>query len=619
MNHKKGALVLFLIFCLSVAGFADTILSSDITRLGVGARPLGMGKTFAALADDVSAVFLNPSGLSQIKSDQIMSMSGKFINQVNYFTVATAIPSNNGTLGFGYSNSSFGFSSPALNLVEISPGEYRVVPSTTETVSSNDNSYVVSLAYGNTFFRDNLSLGGTVKFFNEAISGNTTGNSFGFDLDLGALYKPNKVLSLGINAKNVLPSGLGGKVKWDTGLEESLPTTINAGGNVKLTDLGNTRLGELNLGADFEFSPNTSNMPGFWHLGIEWWPIEFMGLRTGVDQDIIGSGTGSGFSVTNNPSAGLSLLFSNFRFDYAYHTYNDISANATSYFSLSYLMPKPKPKPVKKEMLVITQPKDQTIEYNMIIGINGKVFDNRIISLTLNDRAISFDKNGNFKSISDLKMGRNSFTVQGFDASKEVIASAQARVARLKSFPDVPNEYWARPPIEYLATLGIIGGYPDNTFRPDRQLTRAELSTLLVNAASLEPKVPNTNLFTDVPPSHWAASYINVAFRNKYIYGYPDGTFMPSKALTRAEGVSIIARFAGVVSNKVIEAPYADVPGRHWAAAAIKGAKDAGLLTDYVKVVQFFPDQTLTRAEAAYMLSRTGFGKAKIDDLTFKN
>ncbi|HTY14001.1 MAG TPA: S-layer homology domain-containing protein [Candidatus Omnitrophota bacterium] len=615
MRIIKGALLVSLIMLLSAAAFADTILTSDITRLGVGARPLGMGRYYTALSDDSSAVFLNPAGLSQVKTDQIMSMSGKFISQVNYFTLAAAIPSNYGTIGFGYSNSNFGFSSPVLNLVEISPGEYRVVPSTTESFTSNDNNYVVSMAYGNTFLRDDVSLGGTLKFFNESMSGSTRGNSFGIDMDLGALYRPNNIFSFGLNAKNILPSSLGGSVKWDTGLVESIPATVNLGSNVRITRVGPTNLGQLNLGADYEFTPSNTSVPGFWHLGAEWWPISFMGLRAGVDQDIIGSGSGSGYATANNPSAGLSLLFSDFEFDYAYHAYNDIPANATSYFSISYQKPKPKAKP---HMLTITDPKDRTIEYNKIISVKGSVLDDHIKAVKLNSNAVALDKQGNFKTIADLQLGKNIFTAHGFDAAKKEIASAQARVTRLKSYPDVPNGYWAKEPIEYLSALGIFSGYPDGSFSPEGSVTRSEFAVMLQQYATTKQTEESNSIFKDMAVNDLIGQLVIAARDKSLVNGYPDQTFRPFAKITRAEAVSILSRFAGLVSNRITEAPYADVPGRFWAAPNIRGAKDAGLL-DYIKGDNFNPSQTLTRAEAVYMLSRTSFGKSQVNDLTFQN
>ena len=224
--------------------------SSDITRLAVGARPLGMGKTFCGLADDISAMYLNPAGLAFLAAPQALSLSGKFVNTVNYFTLAGATPASIGTLGIGYTSAGIGFSAPNLNLVEIATGEYRVIPSSNESVSFDYQNQVLAFTYGTTFFRENLAFGTTLKLFSENISGSSNGSSLGKDLDIGLLFKPNAYINLGLVAQNVLPVEQGGKITWDTGQKEAIPTTITLGTNIKLTTSG-----ELNLGADYSYQP----------------------------------------------------------------------------------------------------------------------------------------------------------------------------------------------------------------------------------------------------------------------------------------------------------------------------------------------------------------------------
>ncbi|MFA4967752.1 MAG: S-layer homology domain-containing protein [Candidatus Margulisiibacteriota bacterium] len=585
-------------------------MAPDITRLGVGARPLGMGKMFAAISDDVSSMYLNPAGLYQLKNPEFLSMSGKFANTVNYLTFAGALPSKFGTVGVGYASAGLGFSIPALTLVEIAPGEFRVIPSTTESVSSGYNNYVVSLAYGNVFLRPDIYAGASLKFFNESFSGAAAGSGSGIDLDLGAMYKPNSFLTLGLSGKNILPKDLGGKLRWTSGLEESIPATINIGGNLKFRSLGKANVGELNLGADYEFSPKQSNIPGLWHIGAEWWPILNIGLRAGIDQDALGTGSGLNLEAIGNSTAGISLIIQDFRFDYAYHTYNNIPANATNYFSLCYLAPKPK----IKTPLVINYPKDRSISYSEKTALRGSVNDPAVKYIRLKGTDLTFDKKGSFETISNLDYGRNYLTVEGFNAGKKKTASAAARVLRLKSFLDVSDGYWAKEPIEYLATIGIIEGYPNGTFSPEAAVSRTELTILLQKLTTVEAKSINWPLFTDLPANHWAAKYIYAAARQKLVFGYPDNTFGPSKEVTRAEGVTMFARFANLPELKVLESPFKDVSGRHWAVAMITSAKENSLL-NYLSNSKFWPNNMLTRAEVANILALTDFGKKKIEEL----
>jgi tripeptidyl-peptidase-2 len=91
----------------------------------------------------------------------------------------------------------------------------------------------------------------------------------------------------------------------------------------------------------------------------------------------------------------------------------------------------------------------------------------------------------------------------------------------------------------------LVRGYPDGTFRPDRPITRAEISALLVRVLKLEPGLPGPGGLPfpdrgDVPG--WAAGYIRVAFERGMIRGYPDGNFRPGAGTTRAETACLVYR-----------------------------------------------------------------------------
>lgn len=173
------------------------------------------------------------------------------------------------------------------------------------------------------------------------------------------------------------------------------------------------------------------------------------------------------------------------------------------------------------------------------------------------------------------------------------------KAAERKTFRDVPAGYWAKDAIEILAGAGIIGGYPDGTFRPENTLTRAELCTLLVKARKMAVTAPSKQTFSDLAVTHWAAPYIKAAVDMKLVGGYPDGTFQASRALNRVEGVLILSRFGNLKPIRG-SAPFGDLAASHWAAPNINAAKNAGLL-DYIKG-NFEPKKGFSRAEAAYIL-----------------
>ena len=76
----------------------------------------------------------------------------------------------------------------------------------------------------------------------------------------------------------------------------------------------------------------------------------------------------------------------------------------------------------------------------------------------------------------------------------------------------------------------------------------------------------------------------------------------------------MLARFAKLPESRLLEVPFADVPGRHWAVKEISAAKESGLL-QYLKGKPFEPNKKLSRAEVAEMLSRTSSLKLKLDDI----
>lgn len=126
---------------------------------------------------------------------------------------------------------------------------------------------------------------------------------------------------------------------------------------------------------------------------------------------------------------------------------------------------------------------------------------------------------------------------------------AWGRVFAQAKFPDVPTSYWAYKEIGKLVELGIVKGYPDGTFKPENSVTRAEFATMVVLAKKLTLVSPATPTFKDVPTSHWAFKYVETAVKAGYLKGYPDGTFGPSKNITRQEIAAVMVNVLGLTSE----------------------------------------------------------------------
>ena len=106
------------------------------------------------------------------------------------------------------------------------------------------------------------------------------------------------------------------------------------------------------------------------------------------------------------------------------------------------------------------------------------------------------------------------------------------------NFTDVAADAWYNNAISTMVNAGIIQGYEDGTFRPNNNITRAEFAAIASRFMSSGYDVEE-DLFTDIA-NHWARQNINDAAMTKWINGYPDGTFLPDKAITRAEAVTLV-------------------------------------------------------------------------------
>ena len=107
-------------------------------------------------------------------------------------------------------------------------------------------------------------------------------------------------------------------------------------------------------------------------------------------------------------------------------------------------------------------------------------------------------------------------------------------------YSDVNRGDWFNNAVSTLSNAGIITGYPDGTFRPNAPITRAEFAAIAARFSDVAYSGKNT--FSDVPDTHWAARCITLAEHLGWVAGYPDGTFRPNKAITRAEAMTLINR-----------------------------------------------------------------------------
>lgn len=107
------------------------------------------------------------------------------------------------------------------------------------------------------------------------------------------------------------------------------------------------------------------------------------------------------------------------------------------------------------------------------------------------------------------------------------------------SYSDVKAGDWFNNAVSTLSNAGIIAGYEDGSFRPNGYITRAEFATIA--ARFFDVTYNGKDLFPDIS-GHWAKDYINQAANKGFVNGYEDGTFKPDRNITRAEAVTLVNR-----------------------------------------------------------------------------
>ncbi|MFD2330887.1 InlB B-repeat-containing protein [Cohnella sp. GCM10020058] len=183
-----------------------------------------------------------------------------------------------------------------------------------------------------------------------------------------------------------------------------------------------------------------------------------------------------------------------------------------------------------------------------------------------------------------------------------VLAVAEAAPpATEASFSDIAA-HWAEASIKKAASAGIVSGYADGTFKPGRSVTRAEFAVMLMNA--LKPQGDGTALtFADKAKiGSWAQKSVAQAVYAGIINGYEDGTFRPNAEITRAEMASMIAKVLRQTGESVAATGFADdkdIPD--WAKGAVAAMKKLGII-EGKGANRFAPGDKATRAEAVTVL-----------------
>lgn len=277
----------FLLIIYTLLFFGKTVYSNDASagkagaflRVGVGARPLGMGGAFTAISNDVYGSYWNPAGLVQLQTLEIGSMYGIMSLDRKY-----------GYLGFAFPVSRF--LSLGMNAINLRIDDIERRDSQENLLGRfSDAEYAFNLSMG-ILVIENLYVGGNFKFLYHELADNI---AKGLGYDLGVLVIPRKFLSIGLVFQDI-----GSSLKWntDSNHKDRLPLNIRLGNTIKLLneqlilsmDLVSTDIGDKSRSTEL-------------HAGFDFWPTNYFATRAGFDNSKL--------------TGGISLGVSQFQVDYS--------------------------------------------------------------------------------------------------------------------------------------------------------------------------------------------------------------------------------------------------------------------------------------------------------------
>lgn len=279
-----------------ISGDGDAGKGGAFLRLGVGARPMGMGKAYTALANDIYASYWNPAGLAHLKLTEVGSTYGLM------------------SLGRKFAFLGFGVPIAETFAVGLSGVHLRVEDIERRDSQGNLLGSFADAEYAFSFSAsvkviEQVSVGGNIKFLYHTLADS---RAQGFGYDFGVLITPLEYLSFGLVVQDI-----GSSLKWNTesNRNDKVPTILRSGVALKLANEQIIVVSEI-VSTGIEDSFESTKL----HGGVEFWPLEFIGTRGGYDG--------------NDWTAGLSFKFSQIRVDYG-AVQDRIDLGLTHFFSIS--------------------------------------------------------------------------------------------------------------------------------------------------------------------------------------------------------------------------------------------------------------------------------------------
>ncbi|OGB89331.1 hypothetical protein A2625_04100 [candidate division WOR-1 bacterium RIFCSPHIGHO2_01_FULL_53_15] len=258
----------------------------------------------------------------------------------------------------------------------------------------------------------------------------------------------------------------------------------------------------------------------------------------------------------------------------------------------------------------VSTPQDKFLTFDEVVMLRGRVAP--AAKLTIENIPFKAAPDGAFAVGLVLKPGKNLVLIRAGEEEKRL------RVLRLITYPDVETAYegkkhWARGQIVYLATLGVIEGYPDGSFSPGNPVTRGEFATWLAKVKGLPTEKLTADVFFDVPKEHWRAPDVKAVTDAGYMAPYSKETFGLDDPISRAEAADLAVKTEGLAITSKLVPLFRDVPQEGKGAAPIYIAKEKGLVIGVSKDLPIYdPTRAISRAEAATLISRFASAQGQV-------
>lgn len=220
--------------------------------------------------------------------------------------------------------------------------------------------------------------------------------------------------------------------------------------------------------------------------------------------------------------------------------------------------------------------------------------------------------NGTFSKSSldkdDFSQGVAEVEFYGEDGDVVVLATygkakAESKVIKAKLFTDLSTAHEYYNAVSYLFKKGTVQGYPDGSFQPSKTVSRVEALKFIFSGMDKGTK-PNLKVtFKDAYSGQWYSDFVATANSLGIVQGYPDGTLKPEQGVNRVEFLKMLINTLGVKIDPVVTSdPYDDVNNLSWFAPYVQYAKDTNIFP--VEGSKFHPSNPMNRAEVAEVIYR---------------